>query len=119
MALHSQTVTVTWPGAAALAALVLAAGCGGGGDRETRERGGPRTGAPAATADPNVEAELARQVGVEQCSFYPLKDLAKLYGTKPTPEAVAKAIGAQTEGTTAVKDAARRGCLEALKTTEK
>ena len=119
MALHSQTVTVTWAGAAALAALVLAAGCGGGGDRETRERGGPRTGAPAATADPNVEAELARQVGVEQCSFYPLKDLAKLYGTKPTPEAVAKAIGAQTGGTTAVKDAARRGCLEALKTTEK
>ena len=119
MALQWQTVTVTWPGAAALAALVLAAGCGGGGDRETRERGGPRTGAPAATADPNVEAELARQVRVEQCSFSPLKDLVKPYGTKPTPEAVATAIGAQSGRTTAVKAAGRRGCLEACKTTEK
>ena len=106
----------------AVASLLLLAACGGGGgggDGEGADTSAqtPGSGAPAGKIlnEEGFRAELAYQEGIQTCSYYTLKEVAATYNAKPTPQAVADAVAASKEGSPAVKDAARKGCLDALK----
>lgn len=94
---------------AVLAALLLA-GCGGGGDND----GG--RGDVASREGVISPDTAAYQGGFELCDADTLPNLAVIYGTKPTKEAISTAIGEQVGGGGSDADRAngKAGCLAAL-----
>ena len=91
---------------AALAALLLA-GCGGG--------GGGNGDVASREGEINPDA-AAYQGGYELCAADTVENLAVIYGTKATKQAIATAIGEQVGGGGSDADRAngKAGCLKAL-----
>jgi hypothetical protein len=94
--------------AAVLAAALLLAGCGGGG--ETAGEGGGNGGGAG-----DQEAVLAYENGYQQCTGFPVKDLAETYNAdEATKEAVADAVARANPGAERLDEPTRQGCLDAI-----
>lgn len=93
---------------AAFAAFVLA-GCGGGDDDGGRGDVASREGVISPDS-------AAYQGGFELCDADTLENLAVIYGTEPTRDAISTAIGEQVGGGGSDADRAngKAGCLAAL-----
>lgn len=111
-----------------LMAVVLAcgtlAGCGESGGTGAPP-GSPQTPAATATGEAgaapdevSVDAQIAHQTGLQQCSYFGIKELAETYATRPDPDAIAAKVAEGTPGPPEVRAAARRGCLDALRDAE-
>jgi hypothetical protein len=94
--------------AAILAALVLFAGCGGGGENVGTGGGGDNK------AGGTIEDELAYEMGLQQCDGYSVDDLATTYGTEATAEAVADAVARTTPAQPGSRKDVEQGCLDGL-----
>ena len=117
MAIRSRSV------AALVAAAALLAGCGGGGGGGAADTGANASQGrePAENPEPqskfSPEAQLAYQTAIQQCSYFPFKEVASTRGVPATPKAVSEAVAKEAGSDPELREAARQGCLAGLKQT--